>query len=116
MDSLWNKVRKNLVEWYETAYDKTDEVARIGKRKIEITGLNRSIEKEMSHLGGEVYHLISVKGHKGNKTADNEKVRSLVAKISDLENKLKLKEEEIQRIRDLKAEVPGTSSKKSTEE
>ena len=116
MDSLWNKVRKNLVEWYATAYDKTDEVARIGKRKIEITGLNRSIEKEMSQLGGEVYHLISVEGHRGNKTSDNEKVRSLVAKISDLEDKLKLKEEEIQTIRNLKAETPGRYSKESTEE
>ena len=116
MDSLWNKVRKNLVEWYETAYEKTDEVARIGKRKIEITGLNRSIEKEMSQLGGEVYHLISVEGHRGNKTADDEKIRSLVDKISDLENRLKVKEEEIEAIRDMKVKTSGRSPKGSAEE
>ena len=39
-------------DWYETAYDKTDELARIGKKKIEITGLNRSIEKHLAELGG----------------------------------------------------------------
>lgn len=116
MDSLWNKVRKNLVEWYETAYDKTDEVARIGKKKIEITGLNRSIEKEMAQLGGEVYHLISVEGHRGNRTADNEKVRILVEKISDLEDKLKLKEEEIQTIKDAKSEMSNRSSKEQAGE
>ena len=116
MDSLWNKVRKNLVEWYATAYEKTDEVAKIGKRKIEITGLNRSIEKEMSQLGGEVYHLISVEGHRGNKTADDEKIRSLVDKISDLENKLRVKEEEIQAIRDMKAKIFDRTPKGPTEE
>ncbi|HMA77389.1 MAG TPA: hypothetical protein VKO43_08775 [Candidatus Krumholzibacteriaceae bacterium] len=112
MDSLWNKVRKNVVEWYETAYDKTDEVAKIGKRKIEITGLNRSIENVMSQLGGEIYHLISVEGHRGNKTADDDKVRTLVRKISDLEDKLKQKEKEIQDIKDIRENESGRSEDK----
>lgn len=100
MDTLWNKVKKNLVEWYETAYDKTDELARIGKKKVEITGLNRSIEKHFSEMGGRVYDLIVEQGHRGNKTADDEAVQRLVAEVRELENRLRQKEEEIESIKD----------------
>ena len=100
MDTLWNKVKKNLVEWYETAYDKTDELARIGKRKVEITGLNRSIEKHFSEMGGRFYDLIVEQGHRGNKTADDEVIQRLVAEVKELETRLKQKEEEIESIKD----------------
>ena len=104
MDDLWTKVKKNLVEWYETAYDKTDELARIGKKKIEITGLNRSIEKHFSEMGGRVYDLIVEQGHRGNKTADDEAVQRLVAEVKELEERLRVKEEEIETIKDDKKE------------
>jgi gas vesicle protein len=100
MDDLWSKVKKNLVEWYETAYDKTDELARIGKKKVEITGLNRSIEKHFTEMGGRVYDLIAEKGHRGNRTADDEVVKRLVAEIKGLEEQLRQKEDEIETIKD----------------
>jgi hypothetical protein len=107
MDTLWNRVKKNLVEWYETAYDKTDELARIGKKKVEITGLNRSIEKHFAELGGRLYDLIAEQGHRGNRTADDEMVRKIVAQIGDLEEQLRVKEEEIESIREEKKEEKG---------
>jgi hypothetical protein len=100
MDTLWNKVKRNLIEWYETAYDKTDELARIGKKKVEITGLNRSIEKHFSELGGRIYDLIAEQGHRGNKTADDEVVQRIVVEVRELEAQLKHKEEEIESIMD----------------
>jgi gas vesicle protein len=100
VDTLWNRVKKNLVEWYETAYDKTDEMARIGKRKVEITGLNRSIEKHFSEMGGRIYDLIVEQGHRGNRTADDDVVQRLVAEVKELEKDLRRKEEEIETIRD----------------
>jgi len=100
MDDLWSKVKKNLIDWYETAYDKTDELARIGKKKVEITGLNRSIEKHFTEMGGRVYDLIAEKGHRGNKTADDEMVQRLVAEVRELEKQLKMKEDEIESIKD----------------
>ena len=99
MDPLWEKVKKNLVDWYGTAYDKTDELAKIGKKKIEMAGVNRAIEKHMSELGGRVYDLIQAQGHRGNKTADDETVQRLVDEISELEEQLKQKEEEIEEIK-----------------
>ena len=100
MDTLWNKVKKNLVEWYETAYDKTDEMARIGKKKVEITGLNRSIEKHFSEMGGRIYDLIVEQGHRGNRTADDDVVQRLMDEVKELESRLSQKEEEIESIKD----------------
>ena len=65
MDTLWDKVKQNLGEWYSAAYDKTDELARIGRKKIDIVGINREIEKHLSELGGRVYDMIN-KGKKGS--------------------------------------------------
>ncbi len=98
MDSLWDRVKKNLVEWYGTAYDKTDELARIGKKKVEIIGINRAIEKHLSELGGRVYDLIVVKKKAGEVAIDPE-VAKLVDGIGKLEDDLQLKEKEIESIR-----------------
>jgi len=99
MDTLWNRVKHNLVEWYGTAYDKTDELARIGKKRIEMAGLNRAIEKHLSELGGRLYDLVAEQGHRGNKTADDEEVRRLVDEIRELERQLGAKEQDIESIR-----------------
>lgn len=108
MDTLWNRVKKNLVEWYDTAYDKTDELARIGKKKIEVAGLNRAIEKHLAELGGRLYDLVAEQGHRGNRTADDEQVQRIVSEVRELELQLKEKEAEIEKIRDDKRrETPG---------
>ena len=101
MDTLWDKVKKNLVDWYGTAYEKTDELARIGKKKIEVAGVNRAIEKHLSELGGKVYDLIEVQG-KGGVIAKDSDVSRLVGEIRDLEEQLKSKEQEIEAIKEEK--------------
>ncbi|MBN2185328.1 MAG: hypothetical protein JW746_08375 [Candidatus Krumholzibacteriota bacterium] len=105
MEPLWDRVKKNLVDWYETAYDKTDELARIGKKKIEVAGVNRAIEKHLAELGGRVYDLVTEKGHKGNKTVEDEIVQKLVGEVKDFEDQLKAKEAEIESIK--KEKSPG---------
>jgi hypothetical protein len=98
MDTLWDKVKKNLVDWYGTAYEKTDELARIGKKKIEVAGVNRAIEKHLSELGGKVYDLIEVQG-KGGVIAKDSDVARLIEEIGGLEEQLKEKEQEIEAIK-----------------
>ncbi len=99
MESLWDRVKSNLVDWYGTAYDKTDELARIGKKKIEMAGVNRAIEKHLSELGGRLYDLITVQGHSDNRTTDDEGVVKLIDEIRDLEEQLKVKEDAIEAIK-----------------
>ncbi len=110
MDPLWDRVKKNLVDWYETAYDKTDELVRIGKKKIEVAGVNRAIEKHLAELGGRVYDLVTEQGHKGNKTVDDEVVKRLIGEVRDFEDQLKLKEDEIEAIK--KEKSPGQGGDK----
>lgn len=101
--SLWEKVKKNLVEWYDAAYEKTDELARIGKKKIEIAGINRTIERHLSELGGRIYELIEEqKQQKG--IAQDEKVMALIEEVKKLEEQLQQKEKEIERIKEEKRE------------
>lgn len=98
MESLWDRVRKNLIDWYEVAYEKTDEIARIGKKKIEMSGINRTIEKQLSELGGRVFDLIAVE-KVGGKIAQDKKVKALMVELKKLEKDLQAKEKEIESIK-----------------
>lgn len=103
MQTLWDKVKKNISEWYGVAYDKTDELAKIGKKKLEIAGINRAIEKHMTELGGKVYDLIAVQ-NKIEDIAKDQRVKDLIDEIKKLEEHLKLKESEIEAIKREKRE------------
>jgi gas vesicle protein len=100
-DSLWDKVKKNLVEWYDVAYEKTDELARIGKKRIEMAGINRTIERHLSELGGRVYELVEEQ-HREEGIAQDGKVLDLIEEIKQLEEQLEQKEQEIGKIRKVK--------------
>ncbi len=110
MDTLWDKVKKNLVDWYGTAYEKTDELARVGKKKIEITGVNRAIERHLSELGGRIYDLIVVQGKSGVIAKDT-RVKEIIEEVKRLEEELEEKETEIEAIRAEKRR--GTQSESS---
>ena len=98
-DSLWDRVKKNLVEWYDAAYEKTDELARIGKKKIEMAGINRAIERHLSELGGRVYEFVEEQQQQTG-VAQDEKVIELIEEIKRLEQQLHQKEQEIEKIRE----------------
>ena len=112
MDTLWDRVKKNLVEWYGAAYDKTDELARIGRKKVEIMGVNRAIEKHMLELGGRVYDIVGG-GDTSSPVAGDARVGELISEIKDLEHQLEVKEREIEEI---KKEKQGGESEEGTEE
>jgi len=116
MESLWDKVKGNLVDWYGTAYDKTDELARIGKKKIEMAGVNRAIEKHLSELGGRLYDLVTVQGHCDNRTTDDEEVMKLIDEIRDLEEQLKVKEDEIETIKGEKSQEESSDDQPAGKE
>jgi gas vesicle protein len=109
MDTLWDKVKKNLVDWYGTAYEKTDELARVGKKKIEITGVNRAIERNLSELGGRIYDLIVEQGKSGVIAKDT-KVAELIEEVKKLDAELEEKEAEIEAIRAEKRRGPQSES------
>ncbi len=94
--SLFDEVKKNLVEWYGVTSDKTTEVTRVATRKYDKFGISRDIERQFSELGSLIYNGLNAE--RTDLLAD-EGVLSLVKRISGLEQELMAKEEEIDAIR-----------------
>ncbi len=95
--SLWEEVKRNLIDLYSVTSDKTVEVARISSRKYEKFGISRDIERQFSELGNLVFSAI--KENRGESLHNDEAILALVDGISRLEIDLKTKDEEINNIR-----------------
>jgi hypothetical protein len=96
MNSLWDNIKKGVSEFYASAAEKTDELAKVGVRKFDIVGIRRNIGHEMAELGGRVYHMIVEEKNKD--VADDSDVKKHIKSIKRLETFLKEKEEEIEKI------------------
>jgi len=111
--SLWDEVKKNLLDWYGTAADKTGEMAKVGIRRYDIFGLSRDIERHFSEMGGFVYHALN----EGRADfADDPVLLGLVEKIHELEKELQGKENEIDDLREARRhEHAGSGDDQETE-
>ncbi|UCF78690.1 MAG: hypothetical protein JSW03_11560 [Candidatus Eiseniibacteriota bacterium] len=97
MNSLWENIKKGVSEFYASAAEKTDELAKVGVRKFDIVGIRRNIGHEMAELGGRVYHMLVEEKDKG--VAEDSEVKQHVKSIKRLESFLKEKEGEIEKIK-----------------
>jgi hypothetical protein len=97
MPSLWENIRKGVTEFYASAAEKTDELAKVGVRKLDIVGVRRNIGHEMADLGGRVYHMVVEENN--NNVAEDPKVREHIDSIRRLEVFLHEKEQEIESIK-----------------
>ncbi len=95
MSSLWEKVKNWLEDTTKQVLKETEDLSRKGRLKMQISSLNREIDKKFSYLGGLVYQLINE-----GKTdiAEEEKVKEVILEIKKLEEELKLKEEEYKKV------------------
>lgn len=94
--SLFDDVKKNLVEWYSVTSEKTSEVARVTTRRYDKFGISRDIERQFSELGSLVYN--GLKAEQRDILA-GEGVQALVERIAGLETELRAKDKEIENIR-----------------
>ncbi|MEN8007160.1 MAG: hypothetical protein ABFS42_09095 [Candidatus Krumholzibacteriota bacterium] len=93
--SLFDDVKKNLVEWYGISSEKTAEVARVTTRRYDKFGISRDIERQFSELGSLVYN--GLKEGRQDLQADPA-VLALAERIKGLEDELRAKSEEIEEI------------------
>ena len=93
--SLFDDVKKNLVEWYSISSDKTAEVAKVTTRRYDKFGISRDIERQFSELGSLVYTGLR---EDREDLLDDAAVLALVERIKGLEEELRLKNEEIEEI------------------
>lgn len=94
MENVWQKIKDSLAEGFQNISEKTEEMTRIGRLKLEVIAIKRDIEKAMIELGGRVYHRF-----KDKTILDDPDIKSLVKSIKEKENKLKTIEEKIEQVR-----------------
>ncbi len=95
MTSLWEKVKNWLEDTTKQVLKETEDLSKKGRIKIQISSLNREIDKKFSYLGGLIYQMIN----EGKMNiAEDENVREVINEIKRLEEELKLKEEEYKKV------------------
>ena len=98
MESLWDRIRQSLKEGFLTAAEKTEQLAKVGRGKIDLLAIRRKIGRTFAELGGKVYHLVTEE--KTTAIASNKEVKALIDQVKTLEQQLREKEQEIQRARE----------------
>lgn len=97
MSRSWDDLRSSIEEFFSAAAEKTDELIKVGRRRLSIAEIKRNTTASYAELGGRVYHLVR-QGSAQSIPSDSE-VESLVSRIQRLEDELKAKEIEIEQIR-----------------
>ncbi|MFQ5710088.1 MAG: hypothetical protein ACE5HO_21755, partial [bacterium] len=79
MSNLWEDITKTIREGVDTVVEKTEELTKIGRIKVDILNIKRKIEKQFTELGGKVYTLIVEENNK--KIAADAGVEEIVDRI-----------------------------------
>lgn len=99
--SLFDDVKRNLIEWYNVTSEKTSEVARVTSRRYDKFGISRDIERQFGELGSLVYNGLQ---EQRDDILTDPAVLVLVERLHDLEGELHAKDDEIEAIRQTHAE------------
>ncbi|MFC1694426.1 hypothetical protein ACFL1R_13095, partial [Candidatus Latescibacterota bacterium] len=59
--TLWEKVKKSVVEGVSVAAGKTEEYTKLGKAKLDFLAVKRKISKQFAELGGIIYDAVKAK-------------------------------------------------------
>ncbi len=105
--SFWERMRDELKrameegwlvvkEGAKVAAVKTEDMAKIGKLRYQVYGLNRKAEKHLTEIGGRVYDM--AKPPWENPLSDQEILR-LVEEVKKVEEDIKRIEAEISRLK-----------------
>ena len=105
MSGLLDSSKKSFGEWFSKAVnkageftreaaDRTEEVTKLGKIKLDIFQIKRDIDKVFTDLGRCVYNLLEEKTKNVEK---NEMVKSYIDQVKTLEKNLKEKEDKCKR-------------------
>ena len=96
--TLWENLKKGIIEGLHTATDKTSEYTKIGRIKIDVLSIKKEIEEKLIELGGRLYH--SVAEDNIYDIQNDEKMMQLVGQVKELEGELKKYAEELKRIKE----------------
>jgi hypothetical protein len=93
MESLWEKVKQGFI----LAAERTDELTKIGKLKLDIAATHRKIRNLFEELGGRTFELVK-SGKRKKPVTDDEAVAKLIKSISNLEKQLNKEEKKLKKL------------------
>jgi hypothetical protein len=109
MTDLWKEVTTWLSETTKSAIKETEDLARLGRVRMEVLGINTALNDKFTALGGVVYEMIKKGGQSSIK--NDPKVKKLAAEIAELEARLsKTKKTE----EPIGTKKPGTTKRPTT--
>jgi len=90
MENLWERIKKSVTEGAAYAAEKTEELTKLGKAKIEILNIKHKISKSFTELGGVAYDFLK----KGDTDAlgSSPEITAIVKTLKKLERELDEKE------------------------
>lgn len=109
MSTFWESLKKNLQQGVQTVSEKTEELTKIGRLKIEVIAVKRDIEKSFVELGGRVYDILQIK--KKPSISKDEEIKKLVTRVEKFEKKLHELEVRIQNIQGMRREEKTEKNK-----
>ena len=96
MENLWTQIKKSVIEGASYAAEKTEELTKLGKAKIDILNTKRKISAKFSELGGITYEAIKEKTV--DKEIKSDRVKSLIEALEKLESELEAKEKQYEEL------------------
>lgn len=97
-ESTSDRLLKQIKEVCELAGAKTEEYAKISRKRLDVMSLGREIQKEKATLGGRVYEMAT--GGEMPAVLEDPASNEAIEKIRELEQSLHACEEEITRVRE----------------
>lgn len=94
MDALWEKVKQGFL----LAAERTDELTKIGKLKLDMVATHRKIRQNLEELGGRTYELVK-SGKRKKSVIEDEDVAKLIKAIRSLEKQLSKEEKELAKLK-----------------
>ena len=104
MDSLWDKIKKSLVDSASVAAEKAEYLGKIGRARLDIAETRHAIRDRFADLGGVSYENLK-SASAGSDLGQQDDVKQLVDTITLLEDELKKREDALSELR-AEAEEP----------
>lgn len=95
MESLWERVKKGFI----LAAERTDELTKIGKLKLDMAATHRKIKNQFEELGGRTYELVK-SGKRKKPLTDDEHIANLIKNIQSLEKQLGKEEKALRKLKE----------------
>ena len=91
MDSLWVKIKQNLIDSASVAAEKAEYLGKVGRARLDIAETRHAIRDRFADLGGLVYESLQNDAATFDPEGSDD-VKELISTIDDLEEELSRRE------------------------